>query len=90
LREERGRRVFENWVLRRTFGPRRDEETGEWRKLHNEKLNAVYCSPSISRVIKIENSEMGGVCSAYGVEESRIQGFGGEIWDRETTWETVA
>jgi len=52
LREERGLRVFENIVLRRMFGPKRDEVTGEWRKLHNEELNDLYCSPNIVRVIK--------------------------------------
>jgi len=45
-------RVFENRVLRRIFGPKRDEVTGEWRKLHNEELNDLYCSPNIVRVIK--------------------------------------
>ena len=45
-------RVFENMVLRRIFGPRRDEVTGEWRRLHNEELNDLYSSPSIVRVIK--------------------------------------
>ena len=44
--------VFENMVLRRVFGPRRDEVTGEWRRLHNEELNDLYCSPNIVRVIK--------------------------------------
>jgi len=44
--------VFDNGVLRRIFGPKRDEVTGEWRKLHNEKLNDLYSSPSIVRVIK--------------------------------------
>jgi hypothetical protein len=44
--------VFENRVLRRIFGPKRDEVTGEWRKLHNEELNDLYSSPSIVRVIK--------------------------------------
>jgi len=44
--------VFENRVLRGIFGPRRDEVTGEWRKLHNEELNDLYCSPNIVRVIK--------------------------------------
>ena len=43
LREERKLRVFENKVLRRIFGPRRDEVTGEWRRLHNEELNDLYC-----------------------------------------------
>jgi hypothetical protein len=52
LREERRLRVFENRVLREIFGPRRDEVTGEWRKLHNEELNDLYCSPSIVQVIK--------------------------------------
>jgi len=52
LREERRLRVFENRVLRRVFGPKRDEVTEKWRKLHNEELNDVYCSPNIVRVIE--------------------------------------
>jgi len=52
LREEHWLRVFENRVLRRIFGPKRDEVTGDWRKLHNEELNDVYSSPDIVRVIK--------------------------------------
>jgi len=43
MREERRLRVFENWVLRRILGPKRDEVTGEWRKLHNEELDDLYC-----------------------------------------------
>jgi len=50
--EERKLRVFEKMVLRRIFGPRRDEVTGEWRRLRNEELNDLYCSPNIVRVIK--------------------------------------
>jgi len=52
LREERRLRVFENRVLRRIFGPKRDEATEEWRKLHNKELNNLYSSPNIVRVIK--------------------------------------
>jgi len=52
LREERKLRVFENMVLRRIFGPRRDEVTGERRRLHNEELNDLYSSPNIVQVIK--------------------------------------
>ena len=52
MREERKLRVFENMVLRRVFGPRRDEVMGEWRRLHNEELNDLYYSPNIVRVIK--------------------------------------
>jgi len=52
LREERKLRVFENMVLRRIFEHRWDEETGEWKRLHNEGLNDFYSSPNIVRVIK--------------------------------------
>ena len=52
LREESGLRVFENRMLRRILGPKRDEVTGEWIKLHNDELNDLYCSPNIVRVIK--------------------------------------
>ena len=53
LREERKLRLFENMVLRRIFGPKRDEVTGEWRRLHNEELHDLYSSPNIVRVIKL-------------------------------------
>ena len=52
LREERRLRVFENRVLRRVFGSKRDEVTGEWRKLHNEELRDLYSLPNIVRVVK--------------------------------------
>jgi hypothetical protein len=52
LREEHRLRVFENRVLRRIFGPKRDEITRKWRKLHNEQLHDLYCSSNIVRVIK--------------------------------------
>jgi hypothetical protein len=52
LREEHRLRVFENRVLKRIFGPRRDEVTGGWRKLHNEELHNLYSSPSIIKMIE--------------------------------------
>jgi len=66
LREERRLRVFENRVLRRIFGPRRDEITWEWKKLHNKGLNDLYCSPSIVRVIKSRRMRSAGHVARMG------------------------
>ena len=60
LREEHRLRVFENRVLRRIFGPKREGVTGEWRKLHNEELNDLYSSPKILRVIKSRRMRFAG------------------------------
>jgi hypothetical protein len=60
LREEHRLRVFENRVLRRIFGPTRDEVTGGWRKLHNEELHGLYSSPSIVRVIRARRMRWAG------------------------------
>jgi hypothetical protein len=60
LREEPRLRVFENRVLRRIFGPKRDEVTGEWRKLHNEELHNLYSSPDIIRQIKSRQMRWAG------------------------------
>ena len=69
-------RVFENRVLRRIFGPKRDEVTGDWRKLHNEELNDLYCSSNIFRVIKSKRMRWAGHVARMG--ERCVQGFGGE------------
>jgi len=61
MREERRLKVFENRVLRRIFGPKRDKVTREWRKLYNEKLNDLYCSPNVFRVIKWRNGDEEGM-----------------------------
>jgi hypothetical protein len=79
LREEFRQRVFENRALRRIFGPKRDEVTGEWRRLHNKEFYAVYSSPNIIRVIKSKTLKWRGACSTCGGDEGCIQGFGGEI-----------
>jgi hypothetical protein len=68
LREEHRLRVFENRVLRRIFGPKRNEMTGEWRKLHNEELRDLYFSPSIIRIIKSKKRREDHV-ARMGVEE---------------------
>ena len=60
LREEHRLRVFENRVLRRIFGPKRDGVTAEWRKLHYEELNDLYSSPNIVRVIKSRRMRWAG------------------------------
>jgi hypothetical protein len=52
--------VSENAVLRRVFGPKRNEVTGEWRKLHNEELNDLYCLPNIARVVKLRRMRWAG------------------------------
>jgi hypothetical protein len=58
--------VFENRVLRRIFGPKRDEVTGEWRRLHNEELNDLYSSPNIVRVIKSRGMRQAGHVPGMG------------------------
>jgi hypothetical protein len=73
-REERKLRVSENMVLRRIFGPRRDEVTGEWRRLYNEELNGLYFSPWAS--------------GSYGGGEGGVHGPGGETGGKETVGET--
>jgi hypothetical protein len=60
LREECRLRVYENRVLRRVFGPKRDEVTGEWRKLHNVELNDLYSLPNIVRVVKSRRMRWAG------------------------------
>jgi hypothetical protein len=60
LREEHRLRAFENRVLRRVFGPKRDEVTGKWRKLHNEELNDLYSLPSIVQVVKSRRMRWAG------------------------------
>jgi hypothetical protein len=78
LREVHGLRVFENGVLRRIFGPKRDEVTEEWRKLHKEELNDLYCSPKSTWVIKARRIRWAGLVAGMEGEERHIQGFGGE------------
>jgi hypothetical protein len=88
LREGHRLRVFENRVLRRIFGPKRGEVTGEWRKLHNEELHNLYTSPDIIRQVKA--NEVGGTCGTHGRGEKSAQSFGGKARRKETTGNTKA
>jgi hypothetical protein len=81
LRKEHRLRVFENRVLRRIFGPKRDEVTGDWRKLDNEELYGLHSSPSIVRVIKARRmrwaghvARMGEVRGAYNIWLGGLKG----------------
>jgi hypothetical protein len=71
LREECRLRVFENRMLRRIYGSKTDEVTGEWRKLHKEELNYLYSSPNSIRVMKSRRMRWAG-------QERRLQGYDGE------------
>jgi hypothetical protein len=66
LREERGLILFENGALRRIFGPKRDEATGEWRKLHNDEHNVLYSSPNTVQVIKSRRLRRAGHVARMG------------------------
>jgi hypothetical protein len=90
LREEHRQRVFENRVLKRIFGRKRDEVMGEWRKLHSEELHNLYSSPDSIRQVKVKANEVGGACGTHGRGEKSVQGFGGKFRRKETTWKTKA
>jgi len=83
LREERKLRVFENRVLRRIFGPKRDEVTGEWNRLHNEELNDLYSSPNIVQVIKSRIMIRAGHVECMGEERGCIGSWWGSRKERD-------
>jgi hypothetical protein len=77
LREEGGLRMFENRVLRRIFGPKRDEATAEWRRLHNEELNDPYSSPNIIRVMNSRRMRWAEHVARMGERRDADMIFGG-------------
>jgi hypothetical protein len=91
LNEDHRLRVFENRVLRRIFGPKRDEVTGKWRKLHSEELHILYSSPNKynTRQIKSRRMRWAGHVT-HGRGEDCVQGFYGKARRKETTWKTKA
>jgi hypothetical protein len=90
LREEHRLRVFENRVLRGIFGTKRDEVTGEWRKLHNGELHNLYSSPDIIRQNKSRRMRWAGHVARMGERERNEKGFVGKARRKETTWKTEA
>jgi len=85
LREERKLRVFENMVLRRIFGPRRDEVKGDWRRLHNEELNDLHSSPNIVWMIKSRRMRWAGHVARMG-EERGVYGVLVGNWRERDHW----
>jgi hypothetical protein len=79
VREEQRLRVFENRVLRRIFGPKRDEATGEWRRLHNKELNDLYSSLNIIRLIKSRRVEWAGHVAHIGKREVHTGFWWGDL-----------
>jgi hypothetical protein len=78
LTEECRLRIFENRLLRRIFGPKRDEVTGEWRRLHNEELYSLYSSPNIIRVIKSRRLRWAGHVARMGERRSAYRALVGK------------
>jgi len=83
LREESWLRVFENRMLRRIFGPERDEVTGEWRKLHNEETDDLYSSPNIVRMIKSRRMKWAGNVARMGRGEAYAYFWWGNVRKRD-------
>jgi hypothetical protein len=82
LREESRLRVFENKVLRRIFGPKRDEVTGEWRRLLNKELYALYSSPNITRVMKSRRLRWAGHVARMGERRGAYRALVGKAEGR--------
>jgi hypothetical protein len=80
--------VFENRVLRGIFGPKRDEVIGGWRKLHNEELHNLYCSPSIIRIIKSRRMRWAGHIARMWKKRNAYRFFSGKARRKETTRKT--
>jgi len=78
--------VFENRVLRKVFGPKRDEVTGEWKKLHNEELNDLYSLPSIVRVVKSRRMRWAGHVARMGEDRGGHRVLVGKPEGNRSSW----
>ena len=87
MREERRLRVSENRVLKRIFGPKRDEVIGQWRKLHNEELNNLYCSPNFVRAIKSRRMRWTGHVARMGDRRGVYKVLVGKLMERDNLGE---
>jgi hypothetical protein len=83
LREDRGLRMFDNKGFRGVFGPKRDELTLEWRKLHNEQLNDLYSLPNIVRVVKSRTMRWVGMWQVWGSREECRGCWWGNLRERD-------
>jgi hypothetical protein len=90
LREEHRLKVFENRVLRRIFGPKRDEVKGDWRKLHSVELHNLYSSPDIIRQIKARRMRLVGNVPRMGEGRNVYRVLVGKPEGKKTTWKTKA
>jgi hypothetical protein len=89
VREKCRLRLFENWVLRGIYGPKRDEVTDEWKKLHNEEPNDLYYSTNIIRVIKLRRIRLVGHVDVWRRGEMYTGFWWGNLRE-EATWKTQA
>jgi hypothetical protein len=78
--------VFENRVLRRIFGPKRDKVTGKWRKLHNKELDALYCSSNVIRAIKSRRMRWGGNVACMGDRKGVYRILVGRLDGKRPLW----
>jgi hypothetical protein len=90
LREVCRLKMFKNSVLRRIFGPNKDDVTGEWRRLHNEELYDLYSSPNFIQVIKSRRMRWAGCVVCMGDRRGLHRILVGSLEERETTWKTKA
>jgi hypothetical protein len=88
-KEERRLRVFKNRVMRRIFGPKSDDVTWEWKRLHNKEFHALYSSPNIIHLVKERRLRRAGHAARMGERRDAYR-FCGKTCEKETTWKTQA